>query len=93
MTVGIVEVTADPPIVALIVVAVPEVVPVNVAVYVPFELSVTEPNVPLEVPPDRVNATVRPPLVSWLPAASFAVRVTVTPDPEATVPEETETID
>ena len=37
VTVGIAVVTATPPIVALIVVAVPDVTPVNVAVYVPSE--------------------------------------------------------
>ena len=49
--VGIVDVIDDPPIVAVIVVAVPEVVPVNVAVYVPLPTSVTPEIVPFEVPP------------------------------------------
>jgi hypothetical protein len=56
-------------------------------------LSVTAEKLPVEVPPVRETATVRPPEGSWFPAASFAVIVTVTPDPEATVPAETETVD
>lgn len=46
------EVMALPPIVAVMVVAVPAVVPVNVAVYVPLPLSVVDPILPLEVPPE-----------------------------------------
>jgi hypothetical protein len=56
-------------------------------------LSVTPENVPFEVPPERATATVSPPAVSWFPAASFAVIVTVTPEPEATEPAETPTVD
>src|SRR5262249_31948309 len=62
----------------------PAVVPVNVAVYVPFPLSVTPLNVPCPVPPPRANATVRPPVVSWVPAAFRAVRVTVAVLPTGT---------
>jgi hypothetical protein len=54
-----------------------------------LELSVTPENVPLAVPPERVNATVSPPAVSWFPAASFAVRVTVEVAAEAIVAAET----
>lgn len=48
---------------------------------------------PVLVPPERVKATVSPPDVSWFPFASFAVKVRVTAELEATVPEETETTD
>jgi hypothetical protein len=82
-----------PAIVEVIVVAVPAVVPVNVPVYVPLLLSVTAENVPFETPPLRPTATERPPLVKEFPAASFAVIVIVTADPEATLPLETLTID
>ena len=74
---GAVEVTAVPPIVALMV-FVPAVVLVNVAVYVPSLLSVTVPKVPwppLVLPGAKV--TVRPPEASWLPSASSACSVTV----------------
>src|SRR5213076_2216596 len=42
--------------------------------------------VPVLVPPENPNATVSPPVVSELPAASFASRRSVTAEPEATVP-------
>jgi chorismate synthase len=40
-----------------------------------------------------VKAIVRPPAVSWFPAASFAVTVAVIFAPETTVPAETVTVD
>ncbi len=43
----------------------------------PSPLSVTLLNVPLAVPAPRLNTTVEPPVVSWLPLASLAVSVTV----------------
>ena len=75
------------------VVAVPAVTPVKVAVYVPLLLSVTAEKVPVETPPLRVNATLAPPVLRALPAASLAVRVTVVVDPELTVAEATVTTD
>ena len=94
VTVGSVEVTALPPIVAETVVAVPAVVPVNVALYVPFPLSFTLPIVPLEVPPPvSEKATVSPPVVKSLPAPSFAWSVIVAVDPDAIVDGEIVTTD
>jgi hypothetical protein len=52
---------------------------------------VTVPNVPVLVPPAFVNATLRPPLVSWLSLSSFETNVAVTDAPDATVPEDTVT--
>ena len=52
-------------------------------------MSVTAENTPVLVPPDFASATVAPPELSALPAASFVVTVTVTLLPEVTVPEET----
>jgi hypothetical protein len=93
VSVGRVDVTVEPPMVALIVVAVPDTAPVKVAVYVPFELSVTAEKFPVDVPPTLLNKTVKPPPGSWLLLASFAVRVTVTFAPDWTVPAERETIE
>lgn len=84
MIVGELEVTALPPIVAWTDVAVPATLPVKVAVYVPLLLSVTLPMLPVEVPPDVEKATVKPPEVSELPAASLDVSVRVELAPEAT---------
>ena len=73
LTVAPVLVNADPSTVAEIVIAVPEVVPVKLAPYVPFPLSVTAENVPRLVPdPPRVNKTTLPPKVKLFPAESFA---------------------
>ena len=47
-------------------------------------LSVVEPMVPVLVPPVAVNTTVAPPVVMLLPAASFAVSVSVIRLPEFT---------
>ena len=81
--VGEAEVTALPPIVAETVLAVPAVVPVNVALYVPFPLSVTFPNVPPEVPPpDSKNTIASPPVVRLFPAPSFAWSVIIAADPD-----------
>jgi hypothetical protein len=91
VTVGSVEVTALPPIVALIVVAEPAVTPVRVAVYLPFRLSVVAPIVPVLRPPEAVKTTVSPPLVRLFPAASLAWSVRVTVPPDATVGLETVT--
>jgi hypothetical protein len=56
---------------------------------VPFPLSETALNVPLETPPLRENTTVCPPAVILLPAASLACSVTVIVLPETTDPLET----
>jgi hypothetical protein len=92
-TVGSVVVTATPPIVAAMVVAVPATIPVKLAVYVPFPLSVVAPTVPVLVPPEAVNATVRPPVVRLFPTRSFACSVSVTALPDATVPADVLTTD
>ena len=92
--VGKVDVTATPPIVALIVFAVPASTPVNVAVYVPFPLSVVDPIVPVLVPaPVVLKTTVEPPVVRSFPAASLAWSVNVAVDPETTVASEVVTTD
>jgi hypothetical protein len=88
---GAAVVTAVPPMVAPIDRAVPAVLAVKVAVYVPFALSVTAPIVPSLVPDPFVNVTVDPPDVSELPAASFAVSVSATTPPTATLAAETDT--
>ena len=43
----------------------------------PSPLSVTGPNVPAPVPVPNSKTTVNPPVVSWVPSASMAFRVTV----------------
>ena len=91
--VGSAEVTATLLIVAPIVVAVPASTPVNVAVYVPFPLSVVAPIVPVLVPPVRVNTTASPPAVRLFPEPSFAWRVRVAVDPDATVALDTATVE
>jgi hypothetical protein len=93
VTVGSVVVTATPPIVAPIVLAVPATTPENVAVYVPFVLSVVAPIVPVLVPPEAEKTTVEPPMDRLLPNASFACSVSVTALPDATVPLDTLTTD
>ena len=93
ITVGKELVTAAPPTVAPIVVGEPETKPLKVAVYVPLLLSVVAEIVPVLVPPALVNTTVLPPEVSEFPAASLAVRVSVTLLPEATLEEEADTRD
>ena len=50
-----------------------------------MELSVVAPIEPVDVPPPDPNTIAEPPLVNVLPAASFAVRVRVTPPPDGTV--------
>ena len=62
--------------------ALPDAVPVKVAVYVPLLLSVVLEIVPLLLPPVLENTMVRPPLVNGLLAASLevSVRVEVLPD-------------
>jgi hypothetical protein len=90
--IGAVDVTAWPPIVAAMVLL-PAVLAVNVAVYVPSLLSVTFPIVPTVGPVPRTKATVAPPVVSGVPLASFAVRVTVLVPPIATEAGEAVTVD
>jgi len=82
ITVGSVEVTAWPPIVAVIVLL-PALVPVKVAVYVPLPLSVAGTGLNVPLPVLKPKATFKPPLSSWLPLASRAVRVTVAVPPKA----------
>ena len=53
-----------PPTAAVMVVAVPDIAPVNWAEYVPLLLSVTLPKLPLDVPPVLPTVTLRPPVVS-----------------------------
>src|SRR5437016_1419500 len=89
--VGSVEVTGLPPIVAPMVVALPATAPVNVAVYVPFPLSVVAPIAPVLVPPDRMNTTASPPAVRLFPAASLVFKVSVAAVPAATVEADTVT--
>ena len=50
-------------------------------------------NVPLQPPLPRPKAIVKPPLLSWLPAASLAVNVTVAVVPDTMLVEETDTMD
>src|ERR1041384_2573245 len=93
VTVGSAVLTGVALIVAPIFVAVPATRPVNVAVYVPLALSVVLLIVPVLVPPLFVNATVAPPAVSALPAASWPVSGSVTPAPDVTDPLDTDTSD
>ena len=83
--VGSVEVTAPAPIVACTVVLVPAATAVKIAVYVPLAWSVVGPTLPPLVPPVTVNATVDPPAVNALPAASRACSVSVAVPPEPIV--------
>lgn len=53
-------------------------------------MSVVPLTVPVLVPPERENRTVEPPVLKLFPAASFAVKVRLTLEPEATVDAETE---
>jgi hypothetical protein len=71
-TVGKLEVTDSESIVAVMVEAVPDVVPVKVAVYVPLLLSITPDIVPAEEPPLNPNVTAEPPTVILLFDASRA---------------------
>src|SRR5438552_10867425 len=91
--VGSTDVTGFPLIVAPMVVAVPAAAPVTVAVYVPLLLSVVPPIVPVLVPPDRLNATVSPPVVRLFPAPSLAWSVSVAVAPDTTVPLDVVTVD
>ena len=93
VTVGKVDVTELPPIVAPIVRTEPNTVARNVAVYVPFALSVVAEMVPSLVPAPFVNATASPPVVSALLAASRAVSVSVTAVPMAALAAETVIVD
>jgi hypothetical protein len=54
---------------------------------------VTAPKLPVETPPLLLKATVSPPEVKLLAAASLVLRVTVMAEPELTVPLETLTND
>ena len=79
MIVGKVEVTPKPFIVALIVVALPDTTPVNVAEYVPSPLSVVEPVVPeLEPPLAEYSSTM---LLAAIPSPSEAVQVMACTEP------------
>ena len=59
----------------------------------PLLLSVVAPTDPVDTPPERENATVLPPVTLALPFASLAVRVNVMVWPDATVEEETVTVE
>src|SRR5258706_9382877 len=93
--VGSVDVTGVAPMVAPILAGVPAVTAVNVAVYVPLPLSVAGDGaiVPALDPPETVNATVAPPVVRALPAASRACKVRVAVPPAPMVAADTETSD
>jgi hypothetical protein len=91
--VGNTDVTVFPSIVALIVVAVPERIPVKLAVKVPLLLFVTAENEPVEVPPLRLKTIVELLVVKLFPAASLAVKVTSTLEPELTELDATVTSD
>jgi hypothetical protein len=56
-------------------------------------LSVVAPIVPVLVPPEAVNTTVRPPVVRMFPNASFACSDSVAVPPPATVPLDTVTVE
>src|SRR5207248_1742898 len=87
------DVSAWPPIVAVIVLA-PAIVPVNVAVWVASWWLGTAASVrwpPVGLP--SAKATVKPPTVSLLPAASRACSVTVTPLPDTSLADESEAND
>src|SRR5258705_499785 len=81
------------PIVACTVVWVPAATAVKIAVYVPLAWSVVGPTVPPLVPAVTVNATVDPPIVNALPAASCACSVSVPVPPEPIVSLDTLTTD
>jgi len=93
--VGNVDVTVLAPMVAPIVAGVPAVIAVNVAVYVPLPWSVAGDGaiVPALDPPETVNATVAPPALSALPAASRACKVSVAVPPAPMVAADAETSD
>jgi hypothetical protein len=93
VTVGLPEVTNEPPTVARILVAVPATRALKVDEYVPLLLSTVAAMFPVEVPPICEKTTARPPVLNWFPAASFAVRVRLTVAPDATVPLDTEMIE
>jgi hypothetical protein len=83
-------VIGNPSIVALICRAVPAVVPVNVAVYVPSWLSVMVLIVPALVPlPSSRNVTACPPAMSGEPKTFSVKSVIVTVDPDWIVDAET----
>ena len=85
VTVGNVDVIAWPSIVAPSSRAVPTVVALSVAVYVPSALSVTAEIAPSLVPVPFVMSTVRPPVVNVFPAASRVVSVSVAAPPAPTL--------
>ena len=85
VTVGAAEVTFEPPTVDVIVVGVPFNTPAKLVVYVPLPLSVTEPKVPVDVPPEYAKATVCPPVVRLLLLESLACNVTPVLVPDAMV--------
>ncbi len=75
------------------VLAVPDVVPVNTAVYLPLRVSeTTEPKVPPEVPLPNPKPTVTA-VVRRLPLASRAINVTNVVSPELIKLLPTETVD
>jgi len=90
---GIVVVTVTPPMVAVTVVALPTFTPVNIAVYVPLELSVVLATVPVLVPPLNPKTTVAPPEDKILPLMSLPWRVKVTFAADTTVVADAVTVD
>src|SRR5437773_902257 len=83
--VGRADLTAMPPMAALMVVSVPAVGILDLDVSVPLPFSLLPPIVPVLVPPDRVNTTVSPPAVRLFPAPSLACSVSVAVAPDTTV--------
>src|SRR5690349_6618442 len=65
--VGEVDVTLTPLMVAPMAAGVPDAVAVNVATYVPLPRSELGLIVPVLVPPEAVNTTLRPPVIRLLP--------------------------
>ena len=93
VTVGSVLVTAPALIVAVMVLAVPEVVDVKTAVYLPLSVSaLTDPNVPLDDPLPKPKATVTE-FVNRFPWPSRASNVTKVVSPELIEVRFTDTVD
>ena len=92
-TCGDVVVTGVPPIVALMLVAVPAIAPVNEARYVPLLSSVVVPMVPVEDPPLYENTTVAPPIETTLLLTSRAFKRNSVALPDATEELLTDNID
>jgi hypothetical protein len=60
---------------------------------VPSPTSVVEPNVPVDVPPDKENVTAEPPFVTRFPATSNVVKITSILEPASTVALDKDTVE